>query len=71
MIYLDNAATSWPKPEIVYETMESFLREKGGNPGRASHSLAIAADTAIEEARILAARLINAPEKDRVIFTLN
>ncbi len=71
MIYLDNAATSWPKPEIVYETMESFLREKGGNPGRASHSLAIAADTAIEEARILAARLINAPDKDRVIFTLN
>ena len=71
MIYLDNAATSWPKPEIVYETMESFLREKGGNPGRASHSLAIAAGTAIEEARILAARLINAPEKDRVIFTLN
>jgi cysteine desulfurase family protein len=71
MIYLDNAATSWPKPEIVYKTMGSFLREKGGNPGRASHSLAIAAGTAIEEARILAARLINAPEKNRVIFTLN
>jgi len=71
MIYVDNAATSWPKPEIVYETMESFLREKGGNPGRASHSLAIAAGTAIEEARILAARLINAPEKNRVIFTSN
>jgi cysteine desulfurase family protein len=71
MIYLDNAATSWPKPESVYETMESFLREKGGNPGRASHSLAIAAGSAIEEARILAARLINAPDKDRVIFTLN
>ncbi|MFC1979124.1 aminotransferase class V-fold PLP-dependent enzyme [Chloroflexota bacterium] len=71
MIYLDNAATSWPKPEIVYETMESFLREKGGNPGRASHSLAIAAGSAIEEARILAAQLINAPDKNRVIFTLN
>ena len=71
MIYLDNAATSWPKPEIVYKTMGSFLREKGGNPGRASHSLAIAAGTAIEEARILAARLINAPEKNRGIFTLN
>ena len=71
MIYLDNAATSWPKPEIVYETMESFLREKGGNPGRASHSLAIAAGSTIEEARIFAARLINTPDKNRVIFTLN
>ena len=71
MIYLDNAATSWPKPEIVYKTMESFLRTVGGNPGRASHSMAIAAGSAVEEARILVAQLIDASDKNRVIFTLN
>jgi cysteine desulfurase/selenocysteine lyase len=35
MIYLDNAATSWPKPEIVYRTMDDFLRTKGGIPAAA------------------------------------
>ena len=70
-IYLDNAATSWPKPESVYQTMDRFLREKGGNPGRGSHSLAVAASEAVEETRMLVARLINAPEEKRVIFTLN
>ncbi len=71
MIYLDNAATSWPKPESVYQTMDRFLREKGGNPGRGSHSLATAATETVEETRGLVARLINAPEAKRVIFTLN
>ncbi len=71
MIYLDNAATSWPKPESVYQTMDEFLRQKGGNPGRGSHSMAIAARETVEETRILVARLINAPDKDQVIFTLN
>jgi len=71
VIYLDNAATSWPKPENVYQTMDRFLREKGGNPGRGSHSLAVAASKVVEETRRLVARLINAPEEKRVIFTLN
>jgi cysteine desulfurase family protein len=71
MIYLDNAATSWPKPESVYQTMGDFLRTKGGNPGRGSHSLAFAGMEAVEETRMLAARLINAPKKERVIFTFN
>ncbi len=71
MIYLDNAATSWPKPESVYQTMDEFLRKKGGNPGRGSHSLAVAAKETVEETRMLVARLIKAPEMERVIFTLN
>jgi cysteine desulfurase family protein len=71
MIYLDNAATSWPKPESVYQAMDKFLREKAGNPGRGGHSMVLAAERVIEEARVLMARLINAPEKDRIIFTLN
>lgn len=71
MIYLDNAATSWPKPESVYQTMEEFLRKSGGNPGRGSHSMAVAASEMVEETRMVVARFINAVEKERVIFTLN
>jgi cysteine desulfurase family protein len=71
MIYLDNAATSWPKPESVYRTMDDFLRTKGGNPGRGSNTMALAAGEAVEETRRLVARLINAPEANRIIFTLN
>ncbi len=51
--------------------MDEFLRKKGSNPGRGSHSMAIAAGEKIEETRILVARLINASERERVIFTLN
>ncbi len=71
MIYLDNAATSWPKPESVYQTMDEFLRTKAGNPGRGGHSMAVAAKETVEETRLLLARLINVADKDRVIFTLN
>ena len=71
MIYLDNAATSWPKPESVYLAMDEFLRKSGGNPGRGGHSMALAASRIVDDARLLMARLINAPDKNRVIFTLN
>ena len=37
MTYLDNAATSYPKPEAVYRVMDEFARTSGGNPGRAGH----------------------------------
>jgi cysteine desulfurase family protein len=71
MIYLDNAATSWPKPEIVYQTMDKFLRERGGNPGHGSHSLAMAAKQTIDDTRAHVARFIKAPDRNRVVFTLN
>jgi cysteine desulfurase family protein len=71
LIYLDNAATSWPKPELVYRTMDHFLREQGGNPGHGSHSLAVSALRTVEETRLLTARFIQAAEVERVIFTLN
>jgi cysteine desulfurase / selenocysteine lyase len=71
MIYLDNAATSWPKPEVVYITLDKFLREKGGNPGHGSHSLAMAAKQVVDETRLLTARFIHAPEVERIVFTLN
>lgn len=71
MIYLDNAATSWPKPQVVYDTLCSFLQEAGANPGRSSHRMASAAARTITETRVLIARLLNAESPDRIVFTAN
>jgi cysteine desulfurase/selenocysteine lyase len=70
-MYLDNAATSFPKPETVYQTMDRFLREAGANPGRSAHRLAVAAAATVAQTRQLVARLFNAPTPDQVAFTLN
>ncbi|MGX8773795.1 MAG: aminotransferase class V-fold PLP-dependent enzyme [Bacillota bacterium] len=70
MIYLDNAATSWPKPEGVYDAVSEAIR-RGGNPGRGSSEQAKAAAGDLTEARTVLARLFNIADPDRVIFTLN
>ncbi len=70
MIYLDNAATSWPKPPGVAEAMLRQLAEDG-NPGRGGHRRAVSAQRLIDHARLLLARLLNAPDPRRIIFTLN
>ena len=71
MIYLDNGATSWPKPEVVYETLGNFLRVAGANPGRGSHIMATRAASAISDTRTKIARLFGAPDPRRVIFAGN
>ena len=54
--YLDNASTTWPKPEPVYRFMDSFFRSHGVNPGRAGHTLANEAEQMIFETRRLLAQ---------------
>lgn len=71
MIYLDNAATSWPKPEEVYNAVDKALRVCGGNSGRGNHSMALSAGQMIHEARILCARLFHAPNPESICFTSN
>jgi cysteine desulfurase family protein len=71
MIYFDNAATTWPKPEAVYKAVDNFMREQGANPGRSGHRMALAAGQIIAEARNLVAKLFNVTEPSQVIFTLN
>jgi cysteine desulfurase/selenocysteine lyase len=71
MIYLDNAATSWPKPQAVYDTLCNFLVDAGANPGRSSHRMASTAANRIADARAHTARLINAESPDRIVFTSN
>ena len=70
-VYLDNAATSSPKPESVYQGMDRFLREAGANPGCSAHRLAVSAASAVAQTRRLLARFFNAPAPERVAFTLN
>lgn len=69
--YFDNAATSWPKPDVVYETTDKFMREIGANPGRSGHCLSRQADTIIEETRELLAQFFGAPDPKCVVFTFN
>ena len=71
MIYLDNAATSLPKPEQVYRGMDAFIRSAAANPGRSGHRLAIEAEAMVDETRRLIARLMGFKRPERVVFTLN
>ena len=71
MIYLDHAATSWPKPPEVLTAMQDFLEKTGGNPGRSGHRLSIEAGRTVYNAREAVAGLFNAADPLRVIFTLN
>lgn len=70
-IYLDNAATSWPKPAEVIEAMTRFLTEVGANPGRAGHRLAVEASRVVYAAREAMAELVGAPDPLRVVFGAN
>jgi cysteine desulfurase family protein len=70
-IYLDNAATTWPKPEEVYRAIDMAMREGGANPGRGSYRMSVDAQRLVDETRQAVCRLFNAPAPERVIFTLN
>jgi len=71
MIYLDNAATSWPKPPGVAEAVLHGLTATGGNPGRASHAFAREASRMLYQARAACAARFGAPDPARLVFTKN
>ncbi len=71
MIYLDNAATSFPKPESVYQAMDVFARTSLANPGRAGHKMALASEHSLNDARHRLNRFLNGQGPERVVFTLN
>jgi cysteine desulfurase family protein len=70
--YFDNAATTWPKPEPVYQFMDRFFRSHGVNPGRSGSQLAVEAEQMIVETRSLLAQFFGfGGDPARVVFTLN
>ena len=71
LIYLDNAATSFPKPEAVYTFMDQFFRRSGVNPGRAGYDLCIEAGQLVEDTRRLLASLVGGRDPHRLIFSYN
>jgi cysteine desulfurase family protein len=71
MTYLDNAATSFPKPESVYQALDAFARRDLANPGRAGHKMALAAERALDDCRHLLNQFFHGKEPERFVFTLN
>jgi cysteine desulfurase/selenocysteine lyase len=71
VIYLDNAATSFPKPEGVYRALDRFARAELANPGRAGHRMAVGAKRTLDDARHRLNRFLNGASPDRVAFALN
>lgn len=68
MAYFDNAATTYPKPECVYQVMDQFYRQNGGNAGRGQYALAANAGALIIDTRKKLQTLLHAPAK-QVVFT--
>lgn len=71
LIYLDNAATSWPKPPGVMEAMEKAMREAAANPGRGSHEMAVKASRVLFEGRKVLARLFKIANPNDIAYMLN
>ena len=70
-IYLDNAATSWPKPESVYQATEKYQRESGAPIGRGTHRSTLTVSRSIESLRQQLKQLCNAPSDMQVVFGFN
>ncbi|OPJ57440.1 aminotransferase class V-fold PLP-dependent enzyme [Clostridium chromiireducens] len=71
MIYLDNAATSFPKPSEVYNEVLQCMKSYAANPGRSSYDMAIKAASKIMETREEICKLFNIPSPFNLIFTSN
>ena len=71
MIYLDNAATSWPKPPCVVRAMADALTQCGANPGRAGHRLSLEAGRMVEGCREALADMLGESDASRVTFACN
>ena len=71
MLYLDNAATSFPKPEAMLQAMINYQQTIGGSPGRSGHGLSIDAGRVVFETREALAQLFNIDDPLRIAFTKN
>ena len=70
-VYLDNAATSFPKPRSVIREVNSCISKYCGNPGRGAHAFAMESAKRIYECRELISDFFGVGASERIIFTLN
>jgi len=71
LIYLDNGATSFPKPESVYTFMDTFYRNNGVSPGRSGFDLSIETGNIVEDARKKMTHYFNGKDPNRLVFSYN
>lgn len=70
-VYFDNAATTFPKPEVVYRSMDEFMRNIGVSSGRGAYHQALAADEVVFNARSALGKLFGVPDVERIVLTAN
>jgi len=71
LIYLDNAATSFPKPDSVYTAMDAYHRYSGAPVGRGAYRKSIKLQSSIDQCRKLAAKLLGVARPEEIAFTFN
>lgn len=71
LIYLDNSATTFPKPDVVYSFMDTFYRSHGVNPGRSGFDAAIETEDMVNETRKMLTELFNGDDSERLTFSYN
>ncbi|MDL2237972.1 aminotransferase class V-fold PLP-dependent enzyme [Christensenellaceae bacterium OttesenSCG-928-K19] len=70
-IYLDNSATSFPKPDCVYSAINDFMRNNGASPGRGTYQSAMQSDQLVYETRKSLTKLFNINRPGEIVFTAN
>ncbi|MCA9017639.1 MAG: aminotransferase class V-fold PLP-dependent enzyme, partial [Planctomycetaceae bacterium] len=71
LIYLDNAATSFPKPDSVYSAIDHYHRHVGAPIGRGAYRKSIELQASIDQCRFLAAQVLGAAQPEEIVFTFN
>ena len=71
LIYLDNGATSFPKPEEVYVFMDKWYRQLGVNPGRSGFDMCMEAGEVVDGTRKMLTEFFNGDDPERLCYTYN
>lgn len=71
LIYLDNAATSFPKPKEVYDFMNDFYQKNGVNPGRSGYDKAIETEEVVQNTRKMLTQFFNGTNPNHLTFSYN
>jgi cysteine desulfurase/selenocysteine lyase len=71
LIYMDNGATTFPKPKEVYDFMYHFYQERGVNPGRSGYDMCMATEEVVHATRTMLTELFNGTDPNRLTFSYN